>query len=73
MKKLILIIAVCILSSSCATIFGGKITHCQKTKPLPGNESRQIRIVPFIFDLWNPIIFLTIDFATGAIYKPCEK
>ena len=56
--------------SSCATIFGGKVTEYQKTKPAPGEPQRDVRVVALIGDLilfWPAAI---VDFATGAIYKP---
>jgi len=56
--------------SSCATVFGGKVTAAQRTKPLPGEPSRAIRPVALIADIllfWPGLI---VDFATNAIYKP---
>lgn len=56
--------------SSCATVFGGKVTTAQRTKPLAGEPSRPIRAVALIADIllfWPGAI---VDFATGAIYKP---
>ena len=56
--------------SSCATVFGGKVTSAQRTKPLPGEKSRAIRPVALIADIllfWPGLI---VDFATNAIYKP---
>ncbi|WP_242084703.1 hypothetical protein [Aestuariivivens sediminis] len=73
MKKIKNVIAIgltCIMLSSCATVFGGKVNSYQKTKPAPGQEQRQIRVVAFIADIllfWPGLI---VDFATGAIYKP---
>jgi hypothetical protein len=55
--------------TGCATILGGKITDCQRTKPLPGEPSRKVRIFPLIFD--SPVGWI-IDFSDGAIYKPCN-
>ena len=58
--------------SSCATVFGGKISECQRTKPAEGQPARQIRAVALIADIllfWPGAI---VDFATGAIYKPCD-
>lgn len=76
MKKITSIIAmtlvVCILSS-CATVFGGKVTAAQRTKPKEGEPSRAIRPVALIADIllfWPGLI---VDFATGAIYKPEQK
>lgn len=56
--------------SSCATVFGGKVTPAQKRTPIPGEPSRAIRPVALIADIllfWPGLI---LDFATGAIYKP---
>lgn len=56
--------------SSCATVFGGRVSDHQKRKPMPGEPQRQLRVGAFIADL---VLFwpgLAIDFATGAIYKP---
>jgi predicted small secreted protein len=71
MKKTVLaLIVVSFMISSCATLFGGKISDCQRTKPKLGEASRKIRIVPLLLDgPWG----LAIDFMTGAIYKPCDK
>jgi len=74
MKKLKLItlsLLVAITLSSCATILGGKVTTCQRTKPLPGQPQREIRVGYLILDiLFSPVWI--VDFATGAIYKPCQ-
>lgn len=70
MKNLIVIGLVTIMMSSCATVFGGKVTAHQKTKPKAGEQQREIRVVALIADLiffWPGAV---IDFATGAIYKP---
>ena len=59
--------------SSCATVFGGKVSECQRTKPAPGEPARSIRGGALIADIllfWPGAI---VDFATGAIYKPCDK
>ncbi|WEK20351.1 MAG: hypothetical protein P0Y49_04250 [Candidatus Pedobacter colombiensis] len=76
MKKHTSIVAmalvVCILSS-CATVFGGKVTTAQRTPPREGEPSRAIRPVALIADIilfWPGAI---VDFATGAIYKPERK
>ena len=56
--------------SSCATVFGGRVTEQQKRKPIPGEQQRQVRVGALIADI---ILFwpgTVIDFATGAIYKP---
>ena len=59
--------------SSCATVFGGKVSECQKTKPATGKPARTVRTGALIADIllfWPGLI---VDFATGAIYKPCNK
>jgi hypothetical protein len=73
MKKIknaiVLTIAVSILSS-CATVFGGRVTTYQRTKPMAGEPQRRLRVGAFIADIllfWPGAI---IDFATCAIYKP---
>ena len=74
MKKMflmLLVFAACFTFTGCATIMGGKITECQRTKPKPGEPARQLRIWPLIFQIWEPV-GLIIDFSTGAIYKPCK-
>lgn len=58
--------------SSCATVFGGRISSCQRHKPSPKQGSRQIRVVALVADIlvWWPGAI--IDFADGAIYRPCR-
>ncbi|WP_223275965.1 hypothetical protein [Algoriphagus aquimarinus] len=76
MKKLsnIFVIAVLVLCmSSCATVFGGKVSQYQKTKPMAGEPQRDVRVGALIADI---ILFwpgAVVDFATGAIYKPEGK
>jgi len=68
MKKLLILATIPLFMSSCATVFGGKITDYQKTKPAEG--SRDIRVGALVADIllfWPGTI---IDFATGAIYQP---
>lgn len=68
-----MLVIAAMLSSSCATVFGGKISECQKTKPAPGQPQRSVRVGALIADIllfWPGAI---VDFATGAIYKPCDK
>jgi PBP1b-binding outer membrane lipoprotein LpoB len=70
MKNVIAIGLVAIMMSSCATVFGGKVTDSQKRKPLAGEKQREVRVGALIADI---ILFwpgLIVDFATGAIYKP---
>jgi hypothetical protein len=60
-------------TSSCATVFGGSVSDCQRTKPKEGEPSRKVRVGALIADIllfWPGTI---VDFATGAIYKPCTK
>ena len=77
MKKIILLITGFILIlelTSCATIVGGQVTESQRRKPLPGEQSRQIRVGALIADaVFFGGLGILIDFATGAIYKPMEK
>lgn len=69
-----LLLAVCCALSSCGVLYGGKITHCQAQKPKADEPKREIRPAAFTFDLlFFPIISLPVDFATGAIYKPCQN
>lgn len=59
--------------SSCATVFGGRVSDCQRTKPAAGEPAREIRAAALIADIllfWPGAV---VDFATGAIYKPCNK
>lgn len=75
-NKILSLVAVLILAtsvSSCATVFGGKVSDCQRTKPAEGQPSRKVRVGALIADVllfWPGAI---VDFATGAIYKPCNK
>jgi len=75
MKKkifnLLAIVTVAIMMSSCATILGGEVSECQRTKPAEGQPARAIRGGALIADIllfWPGAI---VDFATGAIYQPC--
>ena len=58
--------------SSCATILGGKVSTCQKTRPSAGMPSRQVRVVAMVADIFLFWPGLIVDFATGAIYRPCK-
>tara|TARA_R110002033_G_C3780741_1_gene229257 strand:+ start:431 stop:658 length:228 start_codon:yes stop_codon:yes gene_type:complete len=70
MKRVIAIGFIAIMMSSCATVFGGKVTSHQKTKPAAGEEQRQVRVGALIADILLFAPGLIVDFATGAIYKP---
>jgi hypothetical protein len=68
-KGLVLLI-ISVSLSSCATVFGGKVTQAQRTPPKAGEPTRPVRAVALIADIvlfWPGLI---VDFATGAIYKP---
>ncbi|HTA26419.1 MAG TPA: hypothetical protein VK809_01430 [Bacteroidia bacterium] len=72
MKKMLLFGAVVsFYCTSCATIFDGKITNCQRDKPSAGQHVRKIKPVAFAFDV---LFFpgLIIDFSNCSIYKPCR-
>jgi hypothetical protein len=74
MKKSLIksVFALVILASmsSCATVFGGRVTEYQRTRPAAGQPQREIRAGALIADVilfWPGAI---VDFATGAIYRP---
>ena len=75
-KKFINALALVVVAatlSSCATVFGGKVSDCQKTKPTAGQPTRSVRGVALVADIllfWPGAV---VDFATGAIYRPCDK
>ncbi|MBP8960107.1 MAG: hypothetical protein KBG40_06735 [Bacteroidales bacterium] len=76
MKKSLLqitgVILIAASLSSCATIFGGTVSDCQRTKPTSGQPSRQIRVGALVADILLFCPSVIVDFATGAIYKPCN-
>ncbi|MCG9791042.1 hypothetical protein [Flavobacterium algicola] len=72
MKKTIAIGFAALMMTSCATVFGGKVTEQQKTKPAAGEPQRQVRIGALIADIVLFAPSLIVDFATGAIYKPAQ-
>lgn len=59
--------------TSCATVFGGKVSECQRTKPSAGEPAREVRVGALIANILLFAPGLIVDFATGAAYKPCEK
>ena len=69
MKNAAFAIIVCVLLSSCATVFGGKVTAYQKTKPGPGEQQREIRVGYLVADILLCVPCMAVDFGTGAIYK----
>jgi hypothetical protein len=73
MKKILKATLICLLAISmtgCATVFGGRITEYQKTKPLPGQPQREVRTLALIADILLFLPGTIVDFATGAIYRP---
>lgn len=85
MKKITKFIAligmafIMLCSSSCATMTGGRIGDCQKTKPKAGQPKRQVRTGKLVGDIVLGAccfgvgipVFIIIDFSTSAIWKPC--
>ena len=58
-------------STSCATFTGGQVNTYQMTKPRPGGPRREIRVAPFVCDIFFMAgVGLIVDFSTGAIYRP---
>ncbi len=69
-KGIIPLFFVLCIFQSCATVLGGRVNSYQRTKPLPGQQTRPLRVGAFIADIvlfWPGAI---IDFATCAIYRP---
>jgi len=69
----VLLVSITILSSSCATILGGKVSDYQRTKPTAGQPGRKLRVVAFVGDVCFGLVPVIVDFATGAIYRPENK
>lgn len=70
LTKSLLAVAILATMSSCATVFGGRVTEYQRTRPAPGQPQREVRVGALIADVvlfWPGVI---VDFATGAIYRP---
>lgn len=70
LTKSLLALAILASMSSCATVFGGRVTEYQRTRPAPGQPQREVRVGALIADVilfWPGAI---VDFATGAIYRP---
>jgi len=77
MKKIqsaIALLLVACMLNSCGLILGGKVTECQKKKPLAGEPKRQIRPWVLVADivLCETVVPLVVDLVTGAMYKPCK-
>jgi hypothetical protein len=69
-KNLIPALLIACTLQSCATVFGGGVNAYQRTRPLPGQQQRRLRVGAFIADIllfWPGTI---VDFATCAIYRP---
>lgn len=71
--QLLCLIAAVLSLSSCATVFGGRVSECQRTMPAKGEPAREVRSAALIFDVLFFPPGVAIDYATGAIYKPCTK
>ncbi|WP_080241625.1 hypothetical protein [Spirosoma rigui] len=75
-RKKITLVALAALSlagslSSCATVFGGRVTADQKMRPAAGEPQRKVRVGALVADiLLFPLVSIPVDFATGAIYQP---
>lgn len=70
MKKIMIMVVAASMLTSCATVFGGRITKHQTTKPKQGEEKRRVRVAPLILNAWFFPIGIGIDFLTGAAYRP---
>jgi hypothetical protein len=71
--NLLLLMIVVVGFSSCATLFGGPVSDCQRTKPEPGQAQRKVRVGALVADIVLFAPSVVVDFATGAIYQPCSK
>ena len=70
LTRSLLALAVLASMSSCATVYGGRVTEYQRTKPTAGQPQREVRVGALVADVilfWPGAI---VDFATGAIYRP---
>lgn len=72
-KILASVLLVSIILPSCATVFCGPVSSCQRTKPAPGQPQREVRAGALILDVLLFVPGVIVDFATGAIYKPCTN
>lgn len=73
MKQIGMVLFISTTLSSCATVFCGHVTECQRKKPSAGEPQRKIRTGALAADILLFCPGLIVDFGTGAIYKPCEK
>jgi hypothetical protein len=70
---LAILLLVAVILPSCATLFCGPVSACQRTKPAAGEPQREVRVGALVLDIllfWPGVI---VDFATAAIYKPCNR
>jgi hypothetical protein len=71
----VLFILFLLILSGCGTIFGGRISSCQRQKPAPGQPKRQIRPAALAADIAGGLFLYEIptlvDFLDGGVYKPC--
>ncbi len=72
-KILAFLFLLIIILPSCATIFCGPVSACQRTKPAAGQPAREVRAGALILDVLLFVPGAIVDFATGAIYKPCTN
>jgi hypothetical protein len=72
-RILALLLLVSVILTSCATVFCGPVSACQRTKPAPGQPSREVRAGALVLDVLLFVPGVIVDFATGAIYKPCTN
>jgi hypothetical protein len=73
-KVFTLVLFAALMLNSCATILvAGKADECQRTKPLPGQPQREVRVGYLILDiLFLGIPFTAVDFITAEIYRNCQ-
>lgn len=67
--KILSIITVLFMSSSCATVFNMRTNEYQNTKPLPGEPARRVKVGWAIVDVLIFPPFLAVDLLTHSIYK----
>ena len=74
MKRMLIFFALLVVlfqTTSCATFTGGQVNTYQLNKPRPGGPRREIRVAPFVCDIFFMAgVGLIVDFSTGAIYRP---
>lgn len=71
MRKVIAVL-VLLQMTSCATVLSGQkgpANSYQKTKPMPGQPEREIRVGFLVLDVVFGVVPLAVDFGTKKIYK----